>query len=465
MTIVSDALSSILGSSGDLWDWQEHLHPASFRGVPFAVVSGEGVYGRRNAIHEYPYRDTAWIEDLGRATRRFTIRGFIIQSSRVYDAPDVMMQRDSLIAACESGGTGTLVHPTLGELTVSITESGLRINESVAGRVFEFTLTAIESGLLVFAVTGNSDALSSLKTSWFGLTATSTAAFIGRIKSEIRAVTHLMRTLQSTAGFWVNLVASTTTEATNLSNTLRDVFGNARYGRYSRGDVGGSSSGAIHSVTNVVDTTNYHAVVAQQMAVSVTSSARVSDATQSLLSATTPERYASGVIEVLTAVISGVPATELVRVATTLAGFTPQSWQNPDDQVITDATVDMMTTLAAGAVAYAASQYQPSSYDDAEQLLDQVCDVLDIALLRAGDTGDDATYQILSDMRYQTVATLRERGANLANITTVSIPASMPSLTLANRLYQDVSRSDGLVKMANPIHPAFMPLKFRALTK
>ncbi|PHM64230.1 tail protein [Xenorhabdus stockiae] len=154
MAFIKDAVSSLLGGGNDTsWQWAEHLHPASFRGVPFAVVSGESVFGRRQAVHEYPYRDTAWLEDLGRATRRITLRGFIIQNSAVYHAPDVITQRKNLVAACETGSTGTLVHPTLGELTVSVTESGLRMNESKEfGRVFEFTLTVIESGLKVFAI-------------------------------------------------------------------------------------------------------------------------------------------------------------------------------------------------------------------------------------------------------------------------------------------------------------------------
>jgi prophage DNA circulation protein len=44
-------------------------------------------------------------------------------------------------------------------MTVAIPENGLRLSGSAdAGRVFEFTLMAIESGLKVFAVTGSSAA-------------------------------------------------------------------------------------------------------------------------------------------------------------------------------------------------------------------------------------------------------------------------------------------------------------------
>ncbi|HHL9455219.1 TPA: DNA circularization N-terminal domain-containing protein, partial [Escherichia coli] len=59
MGIITDAVSSALGlSSSGGWEWQSHIHQASFCGVPFGVIAGEGVYGRRVAVHEYPYRDT-----------------------------------------------------------------------------------------------------------------------------------------------------------------------------------------------------------------------------------------------------------------------------------------------------------------------------------------------------------------------------------------------------------------------
>ncbi|WP_390894164.1 DNA circularization N-terminal domain-containing protein, partial [Photorhabdus kleinii] len=189
MPLIKDAISSFLGKDQG-WKWSEHLHPASFRGVPFAVVSGESVFGRRQAVHEYPYRDTAWIEDLGRSSRKITLRGFIIQDSKVYSAPDVITQRNNLVAACEEGVRGTLIHPTLGELTVSVTESGLRVNESADnGRVFEFTLTVIESGLKVFAVTNSTAADSKVNANWLRTATTTAAKFISMVKGEIRTVT------------------------------------------------------------------------------------------------------------------------------------------------------------------------------------------------------------------------------------------------------------------------------------
>ena len=90
------------------------LLPASFRGVSFGVISASSKFGRRNAVHEYPFRDTPWVEDLGRQARRFSVTGFIV-------GDDVIERRDAMIAACESSDTGssTLVHPTLGKRSVA----------------------------------------------------------------------------------------------------------------------------------------------------------------------------------------------------------------------------------------------------------------------------------------------------------------------------------------------------------
>ncbi|EKN4058522.1 DNA circularization protein [Yersinia enterocolitica] len=466
MSLISNALSDLLGTGGDSWQWSEHLHPASFRGVPFAVMTAEGVFGRRQAIHEYPYRNTAWIEDLGRATRRLTIRGFLIQSSGLYTAPDVMTQRDSLIAACEMPDAGTLVHPTLGEMTVSIPESGLRLNEGAeSGRVFEFTLTIIESGLRVFSITSSADAVSSIQSSWFGLATKSVATFIATVKGEIRSVTQTIRTLKNTAAFWVNMVNSTTSEATNLGNVLRSTLGRDRYGRYNHGTVGGSVSGATTSVSTQSDTTNLSALVAQKMAVSVEGRASLVAATDALTEAATVEGHANAALAVVNAILSsGASTLDLIRMMQELTSINDDTFRpNPSDNSTAEASYQLIIVLCAGAMVFAASQYQPESYDDAVDILTRVCDVVDDAALSAADSGNDEVYQALMELRGSIVTLLQQTGANLSRVDIVNFNRSLPALNLANRLYQDARRGDALVKMATPVHPAFMPIRFKAL--
>jgi len=73
--------------SGSYWS---QLRPASYRGVPFGVLGGSASFGRRNAVHEYPFRDTPWVEDLGMSARHVHVTGFLV-------GDDVIAQRTKLI--------------------------------------------------------------------------------------------------------------------------------------------------------------------------------------------------------------------------------------------------------------------------------------------------------------------------------------------------------------------------------
>src|SRR5260363_129468 len=96
------------------------FQPASWRGVPFGVREAQVRLGRRCAVHEYPQRETVWVEDLGRSARR-------------------------LRAAVEAPGEGELVHPALGRLSVSCTQAVVaqRWNQQ---RMVEIAFEFIESG-------------------------------------------------------------------------------------------------------------------------------------------------------------------------------------------------------------------------------------------------------------------------------------------------------------------------------
>ncbi|CNH94565.1 DNA circularization protein [Yersinia pekkanenii] len=466
MSLIGNTLSALLGGSDDSWQWSEHLHQASFRGVPFVISSGSGTFGRRQAVHSYPYRDTSYIEDLGRSARSMVLTGFLVQNSQIYTAPDVMTQRDSLVAACEMAGAATLVHPTLGEMTVSVIDSGLKIDERATdGRVFSFTLTVIESGLRAFAITSSAEMGASIQSSWLGLSAKAVAGFISTVKGEMRSATQAIKTLKSTAAFWGRMVTNTTNEANNLANTLRSTFGRNRYGRYNHGTVGGSSSGATTVVSQQSDTADLSRLVAQRLAFAVEGQAAIEAAVGELLSANSIDGHADQMLLLVNALLnSGISTLDVIRITENLATAHNETFRaNNSDMAVADASHHLMTTLCAGAMVQAAAQYQPESYDDAVAVLGRVCEVIDGQALAAADHGNDETYRALLQMRGSIVALLQQAGANLSRVGEVSFNRSLPALMLANRLYQDASRGDALVKMANPIHPAFMPIRFKAL--
>jgi len=456
MTLIHDAVNSakdsLFGPSGDSWKWSEHLHKASFRGVPFGVEGGEGTYGRRQAVHQYPYRDQAWVEDIGRSMRKFTLRGFLVQSSRLYTAPDVMTQRDSLIAACETGSAGTLVHPTLGELTVSIPDGGLKISDTLAGNVFPFTLTVIESGLRVFAITSSTDAASTVQASWLSVAAQAVGSFTGEIHGTLNWFDGTLKTLHNTADFWARTVTSTMDSASNLGNSLHNTFSRDTYGRYNHGTFSSASPSGAVQAAQATTTQNTQAVQA-----SLTS----------LLQDTTPETYASDTLNVINGLLLAITSpADCVSTMQTLSGFTDPQWHPPGGEtVVSGIAARFFTALSAGAMANAAASVTLQSYDDAVSLLDAVSDTLDGAMLNAGDNGEDGLYNALMVLRSQTVSLLRDRGASLAPVVQQRFGTSLPALYLASRLYQDAGRSDELTDMANPVHPAFMPYTFKALSE
>lgn len=201
--------------------WRDQLRPASYRGVRFGVLGGSIRFGRRNAVHEYPYRDTVWVEDMGRAARRIQMTGFLV-------GDDVIAQRERLIAACESPGDGILVHPTLGRLTVSLmdTETTERWDH---GRVFEINFTFIEAGQRVFpaAQASTSDAVSDAAAA---ADAAASGDFLTRATSALQHGAVVVNAAVNTADAWARQARVLANDATNIYHAVSSLPGT--FGRY-----------------------------------------------------------------------------------------------------------------------------------------------------------------------------------------------------------------------------------------
>lgn len=94
-------------------NWRDKLHPASFRGISFLVDADDIQAGRRLQIHEFPKRDKAFAEDMGRSTREINLTAWVA-------GDDFMASRNQLLEALEQAGPGTLVHPWYGQLNVVV---------------------------------------------------------------------------------------------------------------------------------------------------------------------------------------------------------------------------------------------------------------------------------------------------------------------------------------------------------
>lgn len=118
--------------------FRSSLRPATWRGLSFHVVASETVAGRRVHVHEYPFRDDPWPEDLGRRTRQFSVKGFLVGD----DVADRLRQFQD---AAEESGSGSLTHPLRGDLDVTL----LAFSASDAwdeGRIVRIAMEFVEAG-------------------------------------------------------------------------------------------------------------------------------------------------------------------------------------------------------------------------------------------------------------------------------------------------------------------------------
>lgn len=112
------------------------LRKASFKGAKFHVEETGGQFGRRTVLHEYPFRDLPYGEDLGRAARRFDVSAFFLNAD----------EYQAFIDVCESEGAGTLIHPFFGKAFVQLENSAdVRYPRAEGGR-YSVQLTFVEAG-------------------------------------------------------------------------------------------------------------------------------------------------------------------------------------------------------------------------------------------------------------------------------------------------------------------------------
>lgn len=455
---LANSLAARLGGSpGTYFD---QLRPASFRGVAFVSLGGSSSFGRRKQTHEYPQRDEPWVEDLGRGTRRIRMLGFVI-------GDDVIAQRDVMISACEADGDGELVHPTLGRRTVSLMDFR-SVEHWEHGRYFEFQFEFIDGGKRQYP-TSEVATLESVLASVTGLNVAAAFDFARTTLGEISRGAAVLGKIVNTAIGWYSFANDLVGDARNLFQTLFSLpgdfgrfFGSAAHLSFGRSPSTAALSGA--SIQSLIEG-------ATAARANVATAGAVLESAARSFSASTVDDFTGAVKGVASAVLAATnDPSDSIRLLGALATFSPANDTTTSVigeaiGIVESACTDLFRRMSIGAVAQASASYQPRSSDDAVQIRDFVTGLIDSEMASAGDSGADQTYQALSALRAAVVADLNKRGAALSSIRTFEVPQPMPSLVLATRLYRDPTRADELVSEANPVHPAFFPTKFNALSQ
>jgi prophage DNA circulation protein len=435
--------------SGSFWS---QLRPASFGGIAFVVLAGSARFGRRQVVHEYPYRDTPWIEDMGRAVRRFSVSAFLV-------GDDVIARREKLISRVESKGAADLVHPTFGQLRVTLSDFTCT-EKWDQGRYFELEMSFIEAGERRFPASTGS-ALSKVMASVQNAHAKSAAAFAQRALTALQTGATAANEAAKQANGWASVAISVSRDATSLINLAATLSGD--FGRLV-GQFNGLRSGQLLTPIFGRTADSLRGVAALARATIEGAAQRLSIA-GAALTAGNAGAFGGPVQDLARTVReqAATPADALLMLAA-LAGV-PSTSATAGAALVAQTQATRLTQRAAAAeMAAVAAQYQPASSDDAVSVRDLVVQVLDKQITMAGDEGDDDAFAALRTLRAAAVADINARGAALPELVVIESRSPIPSLVLAHRMYQDHTRATELVAQARPVHPAFMPLRFRGLS-
>lgn len=386
--------------------WIDQLRPGRFRDAPFHVEAAEESGGRRDVLHEFPQRDESLVEDLGLGPQDFTLDVFVV-------GPDYMAARDALIAACNVGGAGELVHPYRGALTVWC--RGYRVRESTNDGGFASLTIGFTRAPQAPVADGAPSPSAELETAagaaaqegLDGLTAGfSTAGLPGHLaQASADRLTILADRLEPSLarlGGLKDRAAAAALQVAELRGRALDLVRRVP-------DLGREVAGLIAQVR--------------------------------LLAATprTAYRELLGLIGLNTG--DRAPGQTPVRSA----------------ERRNAAALERLVSLTAAAEACrAARRIDFASHDEAQAVRTELAEALDAQALRLADVGDDAGQEALTALRLALVRTLVAQGATLARVYAYAPAQTEPALVIAQRLYGDAGREAEIVRRNRLRRPGFV---------
>lgn len=406
--------------------WRDQLQPASFRGVPFRIVSVENSGGRRVQVHEYPGRDLAYPEDLGRKGRGFTIEAYIIGA-------DYMAGRDALIDALEKAGPGALVHPYRGTLQVQVTEYRQRETDRDGGMAtFSITLVAAGDNR---APSVQVDTAAQVIEQADVAREVAKADFIDRYSVDGLPAFVADETAKLVSGLAGNL-NGLLPPVPGLSS---DVFS----------ELASDAAALTSSPAGLVD--------------------RVLDAVRAVTDQVLPSlggQLRPGGLEALlprwqgqVSTYNGIAVLDTLRPHRDLLAWAAGLPSAPTSTATRRRQSDNQSAIA-GLVSSAAviesarlsSALAYGSHDEAVAVRDDLAERIDVV---ASSSTDDV-YQALSEMRVAVVRDLTARGGSLARITRYEPVVSLPAVVIAHQVYGDASRAQDIVDRNRVRHPGFV---------
>ena len=424
-----------------------NLQPAKWRNLPFGVSSIALSLGRKIAVHEYPYVDGVYAEDLGAKGKAFHVMGFIVEGGGAYGGKGTLKQQlEEFEKAAMQWGDGEFIHPTLGARP-KMCLLNLEVEQDQQGRVAALRFTLLENKVKPTAMVVPNTQAQTIALSAVARKATLLETLM-MIKGAVRSVRAEILSVVNRFTTTVRQVISTATSLFSMITGLP-------------GEIGRFIGSAIPNDLKTNKTV--------QQLIGLGSANRVNvinkvDQLSNALDDMDIEKIVNGISDTVSSVFESNP--DPVQALNAMLPFanSPSMPSGTDEATGFNLLNDLIRRTAVICMAESTAKRAYVSYDDALNTRTIVCQYLDKELKVAGDQGLDDTYNALMNLRISVAQDLTRRGADLAKIELITASASLPSLVWAQRLYQDSGREKELVKSANPIHPAFMPINFRALS-
>lgn len=409
----------------------ENLRPASFRGVAFEVESHSESGGRRVELHEYPLRDTPYAEDLGKKAGKWQIEAFLVNGKSGYAE-----RRDKLREALNASGPGTLIHPYLGELPVSV--DGYSLKETTReGGYCTFSISFVEAGQPVEPDVEKDTAANVLDKAEAAKEA-ATAGFLDEYMP-------LLEDLEGLAG----KVPALLSEATAFLGTPLSILSRAQ----------SAASSVLALPDRLASRILGYLGTIRQLGGIATSGLKM-NALTALLGKKSAGTASSWLVT-SNGVIAGIVGETSWPQAGggSIGGGTP----SPETLGVVASTVanraetPLIDLIAAGAVIEAAIESADADYGTADEALasrDAVIDAID-EVQRANCS--DAVFTALSELAVAVNEDLTTRGAELPKLGSATLFMSMPALAASYRLYGDVGQADAIVARNRIRHPGRVP--------
>jgi prophage DNA circulation protein len=417
----------------------------SFRGVEFFCSSATSDIGRRTVTHEFPGKDTPFVEDLGRAASKYRLEAYVLGA-------DYITKRDRLRREFQTAGPGELVHPFWGRFTVVVDGRVQLVENFDQGGMAKFTLNVVEYAI------GASTVIPAVPNTVMALTAKAAVAVTASTSAFVKVFAVL--------GYVSNVATQAVAVVTGVTDTLNSIR-NRVNSVLNRIDTIGES---INSFRNAISSlVNLPSSLAEGLSVSLSNvlasvttlgsewdsyfgeGETPGSTAGTPLYAPTAASPANGDERVKLLRASAQTVNDYVDSLDPVAETTPtRERQNINQAAIALLVKECVIVAACTSVAEVAYTSAGAALDTRDWLVDAIDDLTELM-------DDDASYAAFAALRAALVAHLTKTATDLPKLASYTPLRTVPALVLSQELYGSIDLAQDVIERNNVRNPVFVP--------